>query len=744
MATDLGYDQEVWSRVAGELGWPAVPVAEDYGGLGLGLGEIALLMEEMGAAVFCSPFLATVCLAGSAIALGGSEDQKAEYLPAIAAGELTATVALTADGRIDAAGIAVEYKADGDLYVLNGAARFVIDGASAALLIVAARRPGSSGEAGIGLFLVQGDAEGLSRQALPTLDQTRRQADIDLKNVRATALGEVGDAWPVLSGAIDRAITALAAEQAGGARKVLQLTVDYIQERVQFGRAIGSFQAIKHRCADMMVKVESALAAANNAAAAADAGDPDFPMLASLAKAYCSDAFFFCAGESIQLHGGVGFTWEYDPHLFFKRARASAAMLGDANYHRERIAQGLGALGPKISESADSPEDHAFRQEARAWLSEQLEGPFAHVRFRGGPGEEDEVFEERIEWEQAMGKAGWTGISWPKELGGRAAPLSQQVIFYQEYARAGGPGRVGHIGEGLVAPTIIAFGTEEQKRRFLPGIKNGTELWCQGYSEPNAGSDLANVQTRARLDGDAWVIDGQKVWTSLAHKSGWCFVIAKTDPDAPRYRNLSFLLVPMDQPGITVKPIVQLTGTSEFNEVFFDGARAEAGNVVGGAGNGWKVAMGLLGFERGASTLGQQIGFENEFREILAAAKANGATKDPVMRQKLAQAWIELQIVRLNALTNLAEGTTRPGLAAINKLTWATWHRDAGELAMAVLGPEAEICAAPPYALTRFQSRFLFSRSDTIYGGTNEIQRNIIAEQALGLPREPRPDSGKN
>jgi alkylation response protein AidB-like acyl-CoA dehydrogenase len=392
-----------------------------------------------------------------------------------------------------------------------------------------------------------------------------------------------------------------------------------------------------------------------------------------------------------------------------------------------------------MTDTIESPEDLAFRAEARAWLTEQLEGPFAYVRFRGGPGEEDEEFEGRVEWEKAMGAAGWTGISWPVEYGGRAAPLSQQVIFYQEYARAGGPGRVGHIGEGLVAPTILAFGTEAQKQRFLPGIKAGTELWCQGYSEPAAGSDLANVQTRARLEGDEWIIDGQKVWTSLAHKAGWCFVICKTEPDAARYRNLSFLLVEMNQPGITVKPIVQLSGTSEFNEVFFDGARTPAENVVGTPGQGWKVAMGLLAFERGASTLGQQIGFESEFKEILAAARENGAAKDPVMRQKLAQSWIELQLVRLNALTNLNEGTVRPGLAAINKLCWATWHRDAGELAMDVLGADAEICAAAPYALTRMQSRFRFSRSDTNYGGTNEIQRNIIAEQGLGLPREPRP-----
>jgi alkylation response protein AidB-like acyl-CoA dehydrogenase len=346
MASELGYDRDIWQRVAGELGWPGVPMDEAHGGLGLGIGETALLMEEMGAALFCSPFLATVCLAGSAIRLGGSEAQKAEYLTAITAGELTATLAVSeASGKVDAAGIHVEAMADGDSYILNGAKRFVIDGHSADLIIVAARQPGTKGEKGISLFAVSGDADGLVRQVLPTLDQTRRQAEVTLADVRvprSALIGEDGHGWPVLSSALDLGITALAAEQAGGARRCLQLTVDYIQERVQFGRQIGSFQAIKHRCADMMVKVESALAAANNAADAADAGDGEFPMLAALAKAYCSDAFFACAGESIQLHGGVGFTWEYDPHLFFKRARASAAMLGNADYYRERIAVGLG------------------------------------------------------------------------------------------------------------------------------------------------------------------------------------------------------------------------------------------------------------------------------------------------------------------------------------------------------------------------------------------------------------------
>jgi alkylation response protein AidB-like acyl-CoA dehydrogenase len=341
MATELGYDEDVWARVAGELGWSGVPLGEDYGGLGLGLGETALLMEEMGAASFCSPFFATVCLAGAAVRLGGGEAQKAEILPAIAAGELTAALAAS-EGP---AGVALNYRRDGDSYVLNGVKRLVVDGKSADLLVVAARRVGDDSGSGISLFAVFGDSFGITRTPLPTLDQTRRQADIVFTDVRVAAdslLGDEGDGAAILARVLDEGATALAAEQAGGARRCLELTVDYIKERAQFGRAIGSFQAIKHRCADMMVQVESALAAARAAADAADAGDADFPMLASMAKAYCSDAFFACAGEAIQLHGGVGFTWEYDPHLFLKRARASAEMLGNARYHRERIAVGLG------------------------------------------------------------------------------------------------------------------------------------------------------------------------------------------------------------------------------------------------------------------------------------------------------------------------------------------------------------------------------------------------------------------
>jgi len=301
---------------------------------------------------------------------------------------------------------------------------------------------------------------------------------------------------------------------------------------------------------------------------------------------------------------------------------------------------------------------------------------------------------------------------------------------------------MGHIGEGLIGPTLIAFGTDEQKRRFLPRIVAGTEFWCQGYSEPNAGSDLANVQTKASLDASRgrWIIEGQKVWTSLARDSDWIFALVRSEPGSVGNKGLSFLLVPLDQPDIEIRPIKQITGTAEFNEIFFNGAQTEAENVVGRPGDGWKIAMALLGFERGASTLGQQLQFAQELEIVIEAAKANGTAHDPIIRQRIAEAWMGLKVMRYNALRMLSGGQSGQLMreALIYKYYWSNWHRSLGKLAMDILGPEGNIVASDPARL-RMQRLFLFSRADTIYAGTNEIQLNIIAERGLGMPREARP-----
>jgi alkylation response protein AidB-like acyl-CoA dehydrogenase len=383
-------------------------------------------------------------------------------------------------------------------------------------------------------------------------------------------------------------------------------------------------------------------------------------------------------------------------------------------------------------------EDERFRDEIAQWLKANLQGKFAQLKFRGGPGDEHMFPAERKLWEQRLAEGGWTCIGWPEAWGGRNASIEQQVIFAEEYARAGAPGRVGHIGEGLTGPTLLAFGTEEQKARYLPGILNGTEFWCQGYSEPSAGSDLANVRTRAVQNPETgiWQISGQKIWTSLAHESEWCFVLARTEPGSVAHRGLGFFLVAMEQPGVDIRPIEQMTGTSEFNEVFFDDA--VAADLIGEPGQGWHIAMTLLGFERGVSTLGQQMQFQNELDELIRLARGNGAARNPTIRQRLAEAHTGLRLMRYNAMRMLSdtESAGAESSALVYKLHWSSWHRNLGALAMDVLGPEAEMLESAPYNLTRLQSLFLFTRSDTIYGGTNQIQRNIIAERGLGMPKE--------
>ena len=385
-----------------------------------------------------------------------------------------------------------------------------------------------------------------------------------------------------------------------------------------------------------------------------------------------------------------------------------------------------------------------FRDEVRTWLEEHLVGDFAGLRGRGGMGQEDIPAEEQIAWERELAGGGWLGIDFPAHLGGRECSLSEQVLFHQTYVEARAPGRLPNMGVTLLGPTLVAYGTPVQQQRFVPPILSGEEFWCQGYSEPNAGSDLANVGTKAVLDGDRWVVNGQKIWTSLAQYSDWCFVVCRTDPDSARHAGLSYLLVPMDQPGIEIRPIVQITGGTEFNEVFFDDAVTDADLVVGQPGRGWEVAMGTLAFERGASTLGQQTYFRQELDALLAEARANGTADDLVVRQELAQAYATLEIMRYNNLRMLtvvdAGGVPGPEMS-IGKLLWSNWHRSLGELMVGVRGADGMAVAADDgedYSLDSWQRTFLYSRAHTIYAGSNEIQRNIIGERVLGLPREPR------
>lgn len=386
-----------------------------------------------------------------------------------------------------------------------------------------------------------------------------------------------------------------------------------------------------------------------------------------------------------------------------------------------------------------TPKQEAFRKEAAAWLEDKMSGDFADIRY------ERTIFgkiERRRAWERVLGAEGWSVIGYPKKYGGRDAAIAEQVIFAEEYARSGAPGRSGHIGVELAGPTLLHFGSPEQQNRFIPDIVSGKTLWAQGYSEPGAGSDLSNVRTKARLENGKWIIDGQKIWTSGAQFADWIFVLARTEPHSRGPKGLSFLLVPMHQDGITVRPIKQLTGEAEFNETFFDGAETDEANIVGGEGNGWKVAMGLLAFERGVGTLGQLTAFQREFDTMIALAKDNGTDKDPLIRQRIGEAFTGLKVMRHSSLRMLSdENATLQPAAMTYKLYWSAWHKSFTELCLDIAGLESFVMQGENYDLATMPYIYLTARADSIYGGTNQIQRNIVSEHALGMPREPRGQS---
>lgn len=721
-----GHDRALWQGMA-EQGWCGVHVAESAGGLGLGWVELCLLQEQLGRRLAGGVFFDSVVLAATALQALGAHD----WLADVAGGALIATLAFEGDALA---------APQGEGWRLSGRWPQVGSAGNADLLLLTARD--AAGEPIV--FALPAGTAGLSITPLVTIDATRRSADVVAQDVvlpAAACLVQGAVAAEALARTRDLAAIGLAAAQLGSAQQCLDITLAYAAQRVQFGQAIARFQAVKHRCAEMLVKIEAARSAVLGAATVADAA-PDARQLdfaAALARSEATAAAMFCAQEAIQLHGGVGYTWDYEPQLYFKRAQADSQRLGVVPQWLERVAaQCLDAPAAPAAAGADEAGAEAeFRAAVRAWMRANLQGEFEALRGRHGPGEDGFDAGLAKRWEQALAAGGWVGLGWPEAAGGRGLPLSLQVIFHEEYVRGGGPGRLGHIGEQLLAPTLIAHGTPELQARFLPGIRAGAEYWAQGYSEPGAGSDLANVRTRARLDeaSGEWVIAGQKVWTSWAQESDWIFVLARTEEGSQRHQGLSLLLVPLRQPGVEVRPIRQMTGGAEFNEVFFEGARTAADCVLGARGNGWKVAMALLGYERGASTLGQQAQFRRELDLVVAVAQANGAARDPLLRQRIAAAELGLANLRHHALRVLGEdagGASRADFTS--KYAWSNWRRSLGQLAIDVLGVAGDV-AGGDAVRERLQQVWLSSRADTIYAGTNEIQLNLIAERALEMPR---------
>jgi alkylation response protein AidB-like acyl-CoA dehydrogenase len=371
-----------------------------------------------------------------------------------------------------------------------------------------------------------------------------------------------------------------------------------------------------------------------------------------------------------------------------------------------------------------SPQEQAFRDELRAWLAANHPGAEPDGDVAG--------FEFRRAWQRRLHEDGWAGVSWPKEYGGRGATLVEQAIYNEEVARAQAPSTANVLGLAMGGPTVIAHGREDQKRRYLEPILSADEIWCQGFSEPEAGSDLASLKTRAVRDGDAWVVTGQKVWTTLAHHAKWCMLLARTDPDAPRHNGLTYFIMDMEQEAVQIRPLRQITGEAEFNELFIEEARIPHENVLGGEGNGWAVAITTLMHERATLAFGLQIRVKITLAELLEEARESGAAVDPVVRDRLAQLYIESEVLRLNALRGLSAimRTGVPGPeGSLGKWQWADVNQALTELAVELRGPRAVLDD------DRWTYRFLRARANSIEGGTTEILKNIVAERVLGLPR---------
>ncbi|MDN5918313.1 MAG: acyl-CoA dehydrogenase [Pseudonocardia sp.] len=728
---DPGIDRTLWDLLSGQLGVVGLAVPERHGGAGAGPVELAVVAEETGRRLSASPYLSSAVLAAtllSELAAGPA----AEYLPDVAGGRRIATVAIAGDEGWDLTGTGVV--ADSGTTV-SGRRRWVTDGPLADLLLVVAEGPR--------VLAVDAGATGVMVTTLGTVDPTRPQADVTFDAAPARLLAEGPDAARALERTLRTGEVVLAAEQAGGARAALDMAVAYAKERVQFGRAIGSFQAVKHLCAELLVDVESAYSAAYYAAWSLAEDRPDSAAVASMAQAFCSEVFVRAAGDNIQIHGGIGFTWEHPAHLYLRRARSSAALFGGPAAHRERY---LAAVERGVPSPADTgsteqetvvAESGGIRAQVRAWLSE-------HWNL-----ETWDPVGDRGAWRERVVDSGYAVPRWPRATLGLGMTDADADVVEEEFRAAAAPGS-GQDRVNLWANTVLAFGTPELQAQLLRPLLLDRVTMCLLYTEPGAGSDLAAVRTTAVGDGTEFVVDGQKVWTSGAARADYGMLVARTDPDVPKHRGLSFFFLPMRQDGVEVRPLRQMTGEAHFNEVFLTEARVAATHMLGAPGQGWRVLQTALAYERaalaesnmGASVRsGRAVDASGEV-DLVALARRYGRLADPRVRDDIARLQTLRAVNRWNnqrAQAELEQGTSSP-VASLGKLLMSRMVHLDGAVQTAIVGPESmlEGDAHPDGDEANFAAMNAYFTS--IGGGTDQIQRTIVGERILGLPKEPEVD----
>jgi alkylation response protein AidB-like acyl-CoA dehydrogenase len=729
----------LWPQLAA-LGLAGLPVAEAAGGAGGRWADLAVALEACGAVLAPTPSVAVAGAIGTLSALGGAGDgSAAELLAQISAGDVVATVAWT--GRPGLWGARGAFTAEpgaepGAEILVSGSAGLILSPEAGRVLLLAE----AGGALGTPvLLLVDTAAEGVSVRRVDGLDLLRPLGALTLNRARATVLASGAAATSAVRHGLATAAAALASELVGLAGHCLDGAVAYAAERHQFGRPIGSFQAVKHLCADMLTGVELARAATRHLAGLLDAGtnaddgaaarvsadDLDDAVALTLLKAVSVAQEVSAA--YIQILGGIGFSWEHEAHLYYRRAGASAPLFGTAAAHRARLdpSSAPGAANGGKAAAITPPPPGTQAAELAADVARLLPG---HRQKWG----DDDSFTARLDWQRTLHGVGWIAPHWPAEFGGRGLGIVDQVACDRVLAQYRAPDLAGVLGVNNVAPTLMRYGTPGQQAH-LRGIQAGTEVWCQGFSEPSSGSDLASLRTRAVLDEGTgeFVINGEKIWTSEGMQADFCMLLVRTDPDARPHKGISALLVPMDSPGITRRPITQITGEGGFAQVFFDDVRVPRSALLGPLHAGWTVTMTTLSFERvGVIMMAGRL--EQTILDVVA--ELAGRELDPGVRLDLTDRFAEARLLGLlgqRALGRIAEGGAPGAEHSVIKHAWALAMQSVGASHLAALGLDG-ISGTP---LTSAQAAYLRSRAATIAGGTTEIMRNILAERVLGMPR---------
>jgi alkylation response protein AidB-like acyl-CoA dehydrogenase len=763
----VGFDRNLWASY-GAMGLFGLLVSEVRGGSNIGedgVVDAAMVCEQMGRTLQPGPFIPTLLVAQSIAESEQSEGRKV-VLDDLLAGRQVASWAFAEGGSWDPADVALEAQREPFGYVLHGTKDMVQDAHVADQILVTARLDGSLAD-----FLVPTGVAGLSSDPYVSLDGTRRFGQLHLDAVHipdSARVGQQGSGEASMARRFDRSVALQCAETVGATAAIFEITVEYAKDRLSFGRPIGSYQAIKHRLADMMVLLEAAKATAASVAREMT-GDASITLLASTDKSYVAEACTSVVQEALQIHGGIGFTWEHDLHLYLRRIKSNEALLGTPAWHRERVYT-LIAAQPKVinrglpaaastkhdptervdhgetttvrnSASEEWPDEQAFRVAAREWLAANMSLRNQDVQPSRDPTNEAGEVSRAKELQSQLSGGGFAALTFPKEYGGQGLGIRYQQIFDEESAAYEMPTILRVPTLAIIGPTLEACGTPLQKERYLPPLIRGDEWWVQLLSEPTGGSDLAGVITRATRDGDLFIVHGQKVWSTGAHYSHFGLCLVRTDPDAPKHRGLTMLIVPFDATGVTVRPIKQITGEADFCEVFFDDVPVPVDNVVGAVNEGWSVATTLMTFERRAAGVGRP---RDVVGDLLWLARQRGLTDHPEVQQAIARAYVTGSVEGYFArrvAAAIQSGLMPPPASALLKLYRADKHQRNAETAMQIAGERGVLWSQSDERGDEWALEYLGSRARSIAGGTNEMQRNVVGDRLIGLPREPQPSS---